>query len=608
MKNLNEQFKNVTNINDRINESFVLSAIVCTACVAYAAGPLLNTEFFKSVGQGLSNALGGLGTLFGGIGSIFGGIGNKGLAPEDELKQIHALLKKKPDDLTPKEKKQLEEAASKYDLSEELSENELSKLEKLGITVNSTDDEDDEDDEETETETTTNTTTNTTIDENVTSASLLAIAAKANEKEKDPEKKAKMDSMIDIMTASTYDEDGNLLSMEERRKKMKELVGEDNWTDFEKDLNDMQKSVKEGELKTAIEETKKNLTEDDIKGLIENQKSRAKSAGDRIKTENDELKALKDELATLKQDPEGNKDKIKEKEDAIEDKIKKSTLGKASPSTATAAITRAKEGGAPPQPPTGNTEAGPEEKKVLDKYNTDLENLNNDYPNKDTDPEQKAKYEQKLADLNTQKDKDLDKAIGKDAKKEKDDLKTQYEKDIEGKSDEEKARIKEKYLQDKKAITDKYYSKHYEAKAIKIINEETAKLNNERNEKLEQAANDEEKAKINKQYDEKIETFAAKTKEEIDDTEEHTNDDETKEGRYVVKDEEITDPKTGERKTVKTYTGPRGGKFYYPDGKSRKPENKVYLTKGKAKPKSGSTNDSINDYLSLKNFLFESIK
>ena len=604
MKNINEQFKNVTNINDRINESIILSAIVCSACVAYAAGPLLNTEFFKSVGQGLSNALGGLGTLFGGIGSIFGGIGNKGLAPENELKQIHALLKKKPEDLTPKERKQLEEAAEKYDLSEELSENELSKLEKLGISVKSKKDEDDEDDEEKETKT--EKTTNTTIDENVTSATLLAIAAKANEKEKDPEKKAKMDSMIDIMSASTYDENGNLLSLEDRRKKMKELVGEDNWTEFEKDLNNMQKSVKEGELKTAIEEAKKNLTEDDIKGLIEDQKSRAKSAGDRIKTENDELKALKDELAILKQDPEGNKDKIKEKEDAIEDKIKKSTLGKASPSTAAAAITRVKEGGAPPQPPTGNTEAGPEEKKVLDKYNTDLERLNGDYPNKDTDPEQKAKYEQKLADLNAQRDKDLDTAIGKDAKKEKDDLKTQYEKDIEGKSDEEKARIKEKYLQDKKAITDKYYSKHYEAKALKLIDQETAKLNKERNKKLEKAANDEEKAKINQQYDEKIETFAAKTKEEIDDTEEHTNDDETKEGRYIVKDEEITDPKTGEKKRVKTYTGPRGGKFYYPEGKSKKPENKVYVTKGKTK--SSGTNESTDDYLSLKNFLRESIK
>jgi colicin import membrane protein len=447
MKNLNEQLKDSIGIKSRINESVILASIVCASCVAYAAGPLLNTEFMKSIGQGLGNVLGGLGALF-------SGIGTKGSAPEDELKNIHTLLKKKPDDLTPKEKKQLEEAAAKYDLSEELSENELSKLEKMGIGVSSTDDDDEEDDEKTpNTETKT---TNTTIDENVTSASLLAIAAKANEKEKDPEKKAKMDSMIDIMTASTYDENGNLLSMEDRRKKMKELVGEDNWTEFEKDLNDMQKNVKEGELKTAIEETKNNLTEDDIKSLIENQKSRAKSAGDRIKTENDELKALKDELTTLKQDPEGNKDKIKEKEDAIEDKIKKSTLGKASPSAAKASIDKVgKEEG------EGKTEPKPEDK------------------------------------------------TGDDGK---------------GKKETE------------------------------------------------------------------------------------TEKEETEEGKYIVKDEEVTDPETGEKKKVKTYTGPRGGKFYYAEGKPRKPEYKIYLPKGKAKPKSGSSNESINNYSSLKNFLRESIE
>ena len=28
---------------------------------------------------------------------------------------------------------------------------------------------------------------------------------------------------------------------------------------------------------------------------------------------------------------------------------------------------------------------------------------------------------------------------------------------------------------------------------------------------------------------------------------------------------------------VKTHTGPRGGKFYYPDGKPKTPENKVYV-------------------------------
>ena len=55
------------------------------------------------------------------------------------------------------------------------------------------------------------------------------------------------------------------------------------------------------------------------------------------------------------------------------------------------------------------------------------------------------------------------------------------------------------------------------------------------------------------------------------------DDDKTNQDGYEVKDEEITDPETGEKKKVKTYTGPRGGKFYYPDGAPKKPENKVYV-------------------------------
>ena len=45
----------------------------------------------------------------------------------------------------------------------------------------------------------------------------------------------------------------------------------------------------------------------------------------------------------------------------------------------------------------------------------------------------------------------------------------------------------------------------------------------------------------------------------------------------ILKQEVIKDPKTGEKKKVTTHTGPRGGKFYYPDGKPKNPENKVYV-------------------------------
>ena len=68
-----------------------------------------------------------------------------------------------------------------------------------------------------------------------------------------------------------------------------------------------------------------------------------------------------------------------------------------------------------------------------------------------------------------------------------------------------------------------------------------------------------------------------KAKDEVDDNDDHdTEKDETKQGKYKVKEEEIED-ENGNKIKVKTYTGPRGGKFYYPEGKPKTPENKVYV-------------------------------
>ena len=69
MNSLNEKLKNINSINNHINESLILSSIICATCVAYAAGPILNTDFMKSVGTGLGNLLAGIGSLFGKFGS-----------------------------------------------------------------------------------------------------------------------------------------------------------------------------------------------------------------------------------------------------------------------------------------------------------------------------------------------------------------------------------------------------------------------------------------------------------------------------------------------------------------------------------------------------------
>ena len=65
-------------------------------------------------------------------------------------------------------------------------------------------------------------------------------------------------------------------------------------------------------------------------------------------------------------------------------------------------------------------------------------------------------------------------------------------------------------------------------------------------------------------------------KTEGDDDKKTEGDDEKTEGEYTVKDEEIED-ENGKKIKVKTYTGPRGGKFYYPEGKPHTPEHKVYV-------------------------------
>ena len=64
----------------------------------------------------------------------------------------------------------------------------------------------------------------------------------------------------------------------------------------------------------------------------------------------------------------------------------------------------------------------------------------------------------------------------------------------------------------------------------------------------------------------------------------------------VLKQEEITD-KDGKKKKVTTHTGPRGGKFYYPDGAPKDAKHKVYIDK------SGKVKEcmSLRDYL-VENF------
>lgn len=619
-----------------VNESIVLGGLVAASCLAFALTPMFQTDFMKSVGAGIGGLLGGIGGMFGNVSLGFGKpsknkikellakdpgdltqnekeLINKAAADpkikgeltdnelkkinkingssstddkadsldEDDAKELHAILKKKPEDMSPKEKERLKELHSKYDLSGELSDKELKSFEKAtGTKLNSDDGGEDDDD------------TNDKVTPEQISEAMAAMAAAANENEEDAEKKKKNAALIDIITASTYDDDGNPLSMDKRLEKMKSLVGEDNWESFKADVDEMHKNLDEKKVEEELKKAKKQLNPDYIKELQDNQKKRAKEAAERIAKENKEREDLEKELEELKKDPEANKDKITELENRRETLINNSTMGIASPNTAKAAIKRAKgePGGEPDPDPTPTSKEGSEEAKTAKKYDDKAKALQDEYTAKMEGKSEEEiaqiqkEWDDKVAALTKERETEIEKAVEKDFKKQKDDLKAEYEQKKEGKTDEEKAALDEEYKNKKKEINDSQYNRLYkakiEAKTAEFEERKTA-LEANYNAQIEAAESDEDKERLReelKKEQKKLNNEKHKALDDIDDKEEHTDDDETKDGKYVVKTEEITDPETGKKKTVKTFTGPRGGKFYYPDGKPKKSENKVYVS------------------------------
>ena len=53
-------------------------------------------------------------------------------------------------------------------------------------------------------------------------------------------------------------------------------------------------------------------------------------------------------------------------------------------------------------------------------------------------------------------------------------------------------------------------------------------------------------------------------------------EEESEEKGTTSKEEEITTPE-GDKKKVTVYTGPKGGRYYYPEGSGKRPEDRVYL-------------------------------
>ena len=85
-----------------------------------------------------------------------------------------------------------------------------------------------------------------------------------------------------------------------------------------------------------------------------------------------------------------------------------------------------------------------------------------------------------------------------------------------------------------------------------------------------------------------------KEKQEKDKEDSNSESEKDEEGN-TLSQEEITD-KDGKKKKVTMHTGPRGGRFYYPDGAPKDEKHKVYVGKdGKVKESLYSLADFIHE-------------
>ena len=283
MNNLQNHLNNALTVNEaeRVDESLILSTIVCTACIGYAFKGLLETEFMKSVGAGI-------GGLLGSIGGLFSGKGDSNI-PEADTKEMHTLLKKKDSDLSPKEKKRLEELYNKYDWDDELSEKELSRINNFEINSN--------DDDLTGGDPNNNTTKFT----KEMLQGLAMTAQEANKNAKDSTEKEENQAMIDLLVACSYDKNGKTLELNEIKEKMRGVVGDDKWEDFKTKVDKIYEKHKDSkEFKDALTRVKKEVKPEDAEKFVEEAKEYAKTTMANIENAKKKQKEIDDKIDEIK--------------------------------------------------------------------------------------------------------------------------------------------------------------------------------------------------------------------------------------------------------------------------------------------------------------------
>ena len=202
---------------------------------------------------------------------------------------------------------------------------------------------------------------------------------------------------------------------------------------------------------------------------------------------------------------------------------------------------------------------------------------------KEGNPVAPEKMGERMKELTGQTPEQIAKAYSVNplTKKQADELEQQVGKQLQGMSTEERERLAEKEIEAAKQTS----------KEMQSHKDQMDKLNKD----LEDAKREGDKDKISRaqaaiedqnKKSSGIASIFSRLAQKIKGKKDEEGPDGEPTGT-TAKEEVVKDPKTGEKKKQKVYTGPRGGRYYYPEKSPHKPENKVYV-------------ESLSEYLTRK--------
>lgn len=151
-------------------------------------------------------------------------------------------------------------------------------------------------------------------------AKLLGLAKKSNENEKNATEKKKNDAMINLLTACSYDKDGNEIPFDQRMEKMKDMMSPEQFESFKKDMEDQYNKVKDSQdFKDALKKAHDSIKPEEYDQMIKDAKESAKKTLEQVEKEKKEQEDYEKELQELEKKIKGTDDK--EEKDKLQQQL-----------------------------------------------------------------------------------------------------------------------------------------------------------------------------------------------------------------------------------------------------------------------------------------------